>query len=173
MSDDDNGDLINMNEISQHTQLKTLNLTVKRAWSEWRNRTEDRRNYANSGFLKFLFSTFIGITEFEYDFYHPCVSHLPGIDWDDVFSKLIQGKRMYSMNKEHDALPPLESLQFKRSGYEEGIRIMKSILHLQYCDLKHIGMEFAPGSSSENIGVFSKCIVSFLRLYQSKNANLS
>eukprot|EP01083_Nonionella_stella_P024851 68466_1 len=176
MSDDDSGDLINMNDlpvnnISQHTQIKILKLTIK--WSDYVNRMENLAKYINAGLLQFLFSTFIGITEFEYDFHRPWVSHLPGIDWDDVFSKLIQGKRMYSMNKEHDALPPLESLQFKRSGYEEGIRIMKSILHLRYCDLKHIGMEFTSGGSSENIGVFSKYFVSFLRLYRSKNANLS
>eukprot|EP01083_Nonionella_stella_P073148 197550_1 len=77
------------------------------------------------------------------------------------------------MNKEHDALPPLESLQFKCAHYEEGIRIMKSILHLQYCDLKHIGMAFRSGITPGNIGVFSKYFVSFLRLYRSKNANLS
>eukprot|EP01083_Nonionella_stella_P270145 914527_1 len=147
----------------KHIMLKKMTVDLW-MWSNMKNRGRDVTNN-----LRYLFSTFIGITEFEYDFDY--MSH--GIDWDDVLSTVIEGKRMYSMNKEHDALPPLESLQFKRSGYEEGIRIMKSILHLQYCDLKHIGMEFTSGGSSENIGVFSKYFVSFLRLYRSKNANLS
>eukprot|EP01083_Nonionella_stella_P165622 551439_1 len=174
-SDENNGDIINMNDlnnISQHTQIKILKLTIK--WSDYVNRMENLAKYINAGLLQFLFSTFIGITEFEYHFDWPwsrTSSHR--IDWEDILSKLIQSKRMYSMNKEHDVLPPLESLQLKPSDYEEGIRIMKSILHLQYCDLKHIGMEFASRSSSENIGVFSKYFVSFLRLYRSKNANLS
>eukprot|EP01083_Nonionella_stella_P274697 932586_1 len=116
MSDDDSGDLINMNDlpvnnISQHTQLKTLNLTVNHSWSDWENSQENLAKYVNAGLLQFLFSTFIGITEFEYDFDWPWISSSsPGIDWNDVLSKLIQGKRMYSMNKEHHALSPLESL---------------------------------------------------------------
>eukprot|EP01083_Nonionella_stella_P317582 1157249_1 len=175
-SDDDSGDIMNMNDISnisQHTQLETLNLTLK--WSaDWENRTEIVTEYVNSGFVQFLFSAFIGITEFEYDFEWPWISSPShGIDWEDVLSKIIEGKQMYSMNKEHDALPPLESLRFKQSDYEVGIRIMQSILHLEYCDLKHIGMYFDSGGTPENIDVFSKCFVSFLRLYQRKNANLS
>eukprot|EP01083_Nonionella_stella_P234946 826652_1 len=169
-SDDGNGDIINItdrNNISQHTQLKTLKLSVM---CEWTHRIENTTKYVNAGFLQFLFSTFIGVTRFEYDFHDMSL----GIDWDHVLATVIERKRMYSMNKEHDALPPLESLQFKQLHYKEGARIMKSILHLQYCDLKHIGMEFESGVSTENINRFSKqYFVPFLRLYQSKNANLS
>eukprot|EP01083_Nonionella_stella_P024852 68469_1 len=79
MSDDDNGDLINMNEISQHTQLKTLNLTVIRQ-RRFRMDNSNLTKYVNAGLLQFLFSTFIGITEFQYDFDNRWIS--PGIDWE-------------------------------------------------------------------------------------------
>eukprot|EP01083_Nonionella_stella_P304104 1055308_1 len=88
-ADDDNGDLINVNDILQHTQLNTLNLTVTWSARYTINAKENLTKYVNSGLLQFLFSTFIGITEFEYDFDRPwLVSPLPGtsIDWDDVLS---------------------------------------------------------------------------------------
>eukprot|EP01083_Nonionella_stella_P157743 512468_1 len=163
--DGETSDIINLddiNHISQHTQLQALRISFR----GWANINADI-----SKILQFLFSTFIGITEFKYE--NPYSRN--AIDWEELWTKLTESKRMYNfMNKEHDALLPLESLQFNRIHYQEGLRIMKSILSLQYCDLKHIGMCFSTGCAWKNFVFLSKkYFVPFLRLYQRKNAQLS
>eukprot|EP01083_Nonionella_stella_P001653 4715_1 len=94
--------------------------------------------------LMSLFSTFIGVTEFEFnvDTYWNS-SRDVCVDWHAILHTLFNNKRRYSMNNENDALQPLESLRISDVFIERGERVIQALLDLKYCDLKYIDMSFA------------------------------
>eukprot|EP01083_Nonionella_stella_P051905 137862_1 len=151
----------------KHIMLKKMTVDLW-MWSNMKNRGRDVTNN-----LRYLFSTFIGITEFEFCFLNHTGSDTHYVDWFVVLDALVHNKRMYCMNKGEDAVLPLESLQLKCISYEEGEYIIKALFDLNYLHLKHIGLTFERygWKVTDNFAKFvTNWFLPFLKLYH--NAKL-
>eukprot|EP01083_Nonionella_stella_P019619 54486_1 len=158
-------DIVNdMNNLHQNVGLQALSLQLRR----YTVANESPIYTHATNIMIFLFSSFIGITEFEFDFCYHCAC----IHWKAVFSRLIHNKRMYSLNNiEHNALLPLESLHFRNTDNIQGSLLMSDLCKMKYRELKHIGLEFMYVSSQKHREFIYNRFIPFLRLYDDNNRN--
>eukprot|EP01083_Nonionella_stella_P226058 803190_1 len=155
---------IDMNAVTNNLSLNQLKIR----WTLGRGtepRTEPNVN-CGTNVLMYLFDTFSGITEFQHD----GAPRNELFDWYAVLNRLIETKRMYSMKNEHELLP-LESLKFNKIPYADGQSIMKALLDLEYCGLKHFAICFDRHWRQPQVADSSKIVPNdyfapFLQLYQ-------
>eukprot|EP01083_Nonionella_stella_P051903 137844_1 len=151
---------IDMNAVTNNLSLNQLKIR----WTLGRG-TEPNVN-CGTNVLMYLFDTFSGITEFQHD----GAPRNELFDWYAVLNRLIETKRMYSMKNEHELLP-LESLKFNKIPYADGQSIMKALLDLEYCGLKHFAICFDRHWRQPQVADSSKIVPNdyfapFLQLYQ-------
>eukprot|EP01083_Nonionella_stella_P077561 211853_1 len=157
-------EIMEMKHTNPCTVLNKLHLELK-----WNARTS-RGDLATIA-LKYLFSTFIGITEFEFTFDTYSYYIVPGsncitfeMDWKDVLYTLITNKDRYSMNPDHEALLPLESLCI--DSLEDVRDLMTALSDLNYFALKYFSITVSAWRSSQDAlnELVMKYFVPYLKL---------
>eukprot|EP01083_Nonionella_stella_P210908 763101_1 len=116
--------------------------------------------------LNYLFSTFIGITEFEFKLASGFHSYIRrpdtnnefefGLDWKDTLFTLITNKETYSMNPHHEVLLPLESLCIDCVTKKSAGDLMKDLSTLKYFALKRFSVTIDEWKGTQD--VFNKLV---------------
>eukprot|EP01083_Nonionella_stella_P260707 888562_1 len=118
--------LMNDRTMIQNTKLRKLSVKMN---------TDHPNNY-----LIYLFSIFIGITDFECEYRRQrSDSSIILIAWRNIFFTLVENKRTYSVNTGH-ILPALQSLKFDEVTGIDHCLIMNSLLSLRITTLVHLEM---------------------------------
>eukprot|EP01083_Nonionella_stella_P155308 501597_1 len=113
----------------QHTKLRKLSV-----------KNVDRNAEDTNNYLTYLFSIFIGITDFECEYRRQrSDSSILLIAWRNIFFTLVENKRTYSVNTGH-ILPALQSLKFDEVTGIDHCLIMNSLLSLRITTLVHLEM---------------------------------
>eukprot|EP01083_Nonionella_stella_P069879 186552_1 len=142
--------LMNDRTMIQNTKLRKLSVKMN---------TDHPNNY-----LIYLFSIFIGITDFE------CQSRYNSISaWRNVFFALIENKRMYSLNTGH-ILPALQSLKFDNVTGIDHCLIVDSLVNLRITTLVHLEINVRgwAGQYAASMSAFSR----FLKFYRDSSSKL-
>eukprot|EP01083_Nonionella_stella_P300082 1022611_1 len=139
-------DLMNNNNMLQHTNLRKLRVGNMQG-------NEDHPNK----YLMHLFSTFIGISDFECEFDWRIGYGLNNsdvnINWQNIFFTLMEEKRMYSIHTGH-MLPPLESLKF---NLMHNLDMINSLIHLRMTSLVHLEVH------ATRLGGYRSSMLTFVR----------
>eukprot|EP01083_Nonionella_stella_P260706 888555_1 len=122
----------------------------------------------NTDHLIYLFSIFIGITDFECE-YRTQRSDSSIIAWRNILFTLIENKRMYSLNTGH-TLPSLQSLKLDDIAGIDHFCIVSSLVHLRMTSLVHLELNVRRwgGRYLDSMSMVSK----FLKMYRDCSSKL-
>eukprot|EP01083_Nonionella_stella_P035686 97328_1 len=161
--------------LDRYPNKNTCNTSLKELKVEFVLKEYDDQSM--SPILSQLFSTFIGITHFQFGFAFEC-SHWVwhrnpapsfNIDWEQLFDSLCAKKRTHSINHPRVPVPALRSLQFD-VPFNEAKKILQDLSGARlrnepFIDLKHFGINVVSGRNSYVFDEFVDCFIPFAATY--------